>query len=158
DEARTASSYIQTSALEIIDVELTDYQSFYKDLQQRNDNFFLFIMFLFITTIMLAIFFALWFSKWITQPIDKLSHSAKEVSRGDLLGNPLAIHSKDELQLLADTFYNMRSNIYELVEEIKDQYELDRLDKEMELKQQQNQINPHFLFNTLNTVSKMAYL
>jgi len=33
DETRTASSYLQTSALEIIDVELTDYQSFYKDLQ-----------------------------------------------------------------------------------------------------------------------------
>jgi len=158
DEARTASSYIQTSALEIIDVELTDYQSFYKDLQQRNDNFFLFIMFLFITTIMLAIFFALWFSKGITQPIDKLSHAAKEVSKGDLLGKPVAIHSKDELQLLGDTFNNMRSNIHELVEEIKDQSELDRLVKEMELKQLQNQINPHFLFNTLNTVSKMAYL
>ena len=158
DEARTASSYIQTSALEIIDVELTDYQSFYKDLQQRNDSFFLFIMFLFITTIMLAIFFALWFSKGITQPIDKLSHAAKEVSKGDLLGKPVAIQSNDELQLLGDTFNNMRSNIHELVEEIKDQSELDRLVKEMELKQLQNQINPHFLFNTLNTVSKMAYL
>lgn len=158
DEARTASSYIQTSALEIIDVELTDYQSFYKDLQQRNDSFFLFIMFLFITTIMLAIFFALWFSKGITQPIDKLSHAAREVSKGDLLGKPVEIDSNDELQLLGDTFNNMRSNIHELVEEIKDQSELDRLVKEMELKQLQNQINPHFLFNTLNTVSKMAYL
>src|SRR5690625_24165 len=158
DEARTASSYIQTSALEIIDVELTDYQSFYKDLQQRNDSFFLFIMFLFITTIMLAIFFALWFSKGITQPIDELSHAAKEVSKGDLLGASVEIDSNDELQLLGDTFNNMRSNIHELVEEIKDQSELDRLVKEMELKQLQNQINPHFLFNTLNTVSKMAYL
>src|SRR5690625_6108965 len=103
-------------------------------------------MFLFITTIMLAIFFALWFSKGITQPIDKLSHAAKEVSKGDLLGKPVAIQSNDELQLLGDTFNNMRSNIHELVEEIKDQSELDRLVKEMELKQLQNQINPHFLF------------
>src|SRR5690625_2997426 len=158
DEARTASSYIQTSALEIIDVELTDYQSSYKDLQQRNDNFFLFIMFLFITTIMLSIFFALWFCKAITQPIDKLSHAAQEVSTGDLLGKPVAIHPTDDLHLLGCTFDYMMSNIHELVEEIKDQSELDRLVKEMELKQLQNQINPHFLFNTLNTVSKMAYL
>src|SRR5699024_11605365 len=107
--------------------------------------------------IMLAIFFALWFSKGITQPIDKLSHAAKEVSKGDLLGKPVAIQSNDELQLLGDTFNNMRSNIHELVEEIKDQSELDRLVKEMELKQLQNQINPHFLFNTLNTVLKMYY-
>jgi len=158
EEAGTASSYIQTSALEIIDVELTDYQSFYKDLQQRNDSFFIFIIFLFITTLILAIFFALWFSKGITQPIHELSHAAGEVSKGDLLGASVEIHSNDELKLLGDTFNNMRSNIHELVKEIKDQSELDRLIKEMELKHLQNQINPHFLFNTLNTVSKMAYL
>lgn len=158
EEARNASSYIQTSALEIIDVELTDYQSFYQDLKLRNDNFFIFIIFLSLTTIMLAVFFALWFSKGITQPIDKLSHAATEVAKGDLLGAPVEIRSNDELKLLGDTFNDMRSNIHGLVEEIKDQSELDRLIKEMELKHLQNQINPHFLFNTLNTMSKMAYL
>jgi sensor histidine kinase YesM len=158
EETRTASSYIQTAALEIIDVELTDYQSFYQDLQRRNGAFFVFIIFLSLTTIMLAIFFALWFSKGITQPIHQLSRAASEVSQGDLLGVPVTVSSNDELKLLGDTFNNMRSNIHGLVEEIKDQSELDRLIKEMELKHLQNQINPHFLFNTLNTVSKMAYL
>ena len=158
EETRTASSYIQTSALEIIDVELTDYQTFYQDLQRRNDSFFIFIIFLSLTTIMLAIFFALWFSKGITQPIHQLSHAATEVSQGDLLGAPVKVRSNDELKLLGDTFNDMRSNIHGLVEEIKDQSELDRLIKEMELKHLQNQINPHFLFNTLNTISKMAYL
>lgn len=158
EEARNASNYIQTYTLELIDVELTDYQAFYQDLKQRNDYFFYFIIFLTLTTILLSILFALWFSKGITQPIEQLSHAATEVSKGDLLGSDITIRSNDELGLLGDTFNDMRFNLHELVKEIRNQSELDQLIKEMELKQLQNQVNPHFLFNTLNTMSKMAYL
>ncbi|MFD1173199.1 sensor histidine kinase [Oceanobacillus picturae] len=158
EEARVASEYIQAAALEILDVELTDYQSFYTDMQQRNEDFFLFILLLFSTTILLAIFFALWFSKGITRPIAHLSHAARDVAKGKLTGEPVHVESNDELKVLGDAFNNMRSNIHGLVEEIKDQSELDRLVKDMELKHLQSQINPHFLFNTLNTVSKLAYL
>ena len=158
EEVRIAAGYIQESALELIDVELTAYQSIYKDLQERNGYFITFIIFLFLTTITLAVFFALWFSNGITSPINRLSQAAKEVAKGDLLGKPVEIHSNDELRLLGESFNNMRSNIHGLVKEIKDQSELDQLLKEMELKHLQNQINPHFLFNTLNTISKMAYL
>ncbi|MBO1913982.1 hypothetical protein J4G37_55355, partial [Microvirga sp. 3-52] len=55
EEVRVASGYIQASALELIDVELTAYQAYYKDLQERNRYFITFIIFLFITTIALAI-------------------------------------------------------------------------------------------------------
>ena len=158
EEARIAAGYIQESALELIDVELTAYQSFYLDLQVRNKNFVSFIFFLFLTTIALAIFFALWFANGITSPLNKLSRAAKDVAKGDLIGKPIDIQSNDELKVLGDAFNHMRSNIHGLVQEIKDQSELDQLLKEMELKHLQNQINPHFLFNTLNTVSKMAYL
>lgn len=158
EEAANASDYIAESTLEIIKLELTAYQSFYEDLQMRNNSFLLFITFLFMTTIILAVFFALWFSKGITHPLGKLSAAAEEVSKGELRGEPVTIRTNDELRLLGDTFNQMRSNIYELFEEVQDQSELDRLVKEMELKHLQNQVNPHFLFNTLNTISKMAYL
>ena len=158
EETRIAAGYIQEYALELIDIELTAYQSFYIDMQLRNEYFFMFIIFLFITTIALAIFFAIWFSTGITKPVNKLASAAAEVAEGNLLGKPVRVYSNDELQLLSNTFNDMRSNIHRLVQEIKDQSELDRLLKEMELKHLQNQINPHFLFNTLNTVSKMAYL
>jgi len=59
----------------------------------------------------------------------------------------------------------MRENIKELVAEIKEKAKLEKeikeyqlLLKESELKRLHNQINPHFLFNTLNTLSKKAYL
>src|SRR5699024_1044080 len=158
EETRNAARYIQEATLELLDVELTAYQPFYHDLQKRNDFFLLFIIFLFLTTIMLAVFFALWFSKGITQPIHALSAAAQEVSQGNLQGEKVHIQSNDELKLLGDTFNQMRANIHDLVEEIKDQSELDQLLKDMEIKHLQNQINPHFLFNTLNTMSKMAYL
>lgn len=158
DETRKASRYIQEATLELLDVELTAYQPFYNDLKKRNDYFFIFTICLFLTTIILAIFFALWFSKGITRPINVLSNAAQEVSKGDFEGELVTIQSNDELKLLADTFNDMRGNIHSLVEEIKEQSKLDQLLKDMELKHLQNQINPHFLFNTLNTLSKMAYL
>lgn len=158
EDVRIGAEYIQELALESIDEELTTYQVFYKDLQERNEYFFAFIIFLFLTTILLALFFAIWFSKGITRPVAQLSKAAKEVARGDLLGKSVEIQTNDELRLLGDTFNTMRMNIHELVKEIKDQSELDQLLKEMELKHLQNQINPHFLFNTLNTITKMAYL
>lgn len=158
DETIHAAGYIQEYTLDLVDSELTTYQAFYDNMQQRNHYFLYFIIFLFITSISLAIFFVLWFSTGITKPIKKLASAATEVSEGKLSGKPVHIKTKDELQLLGQTFNDMRSNISHLVQEIKEQSELDLLLQEMELKHLQNQINPHFLFNTLNTVSKMAYL
>ncbi|MDY0404760.1 sensor histidine kinase [Virgibacillus sp. 179-BFC.A HS] len=158
EEMRNTADYVQEATLELIDRELTSYQPFFEALKARNDHFLIFIIFLFTTMGLLAVFFAIWFSKGITDPIRRLTASAKEVAAGKLDGDPVHIASKDELELLGDTFNSMRSSLVELVQEMKNKSELDRLVKEMELKQLQNQINPHFLFNTLNTVSKMAYL
>lgn len=158
EDVRKNTEYIQEVTLESIDEELTAYQAFYKNLQERNEYFIGFILFLFMTTILLALFFAIWFSRGITRPIAKLSNAAKKMAKGELYGPAVTIQTGDELQLLGDTFNTMQMNIHELVKEIKNQSELDQLVKDMELKQLQNQVNPHFLFNTLNTISKMAYL
>ncbi len=157
-ELQSTSSYLQETTLDLIDIELTEYQSLYIDLQARNETFRLFILFLFMTTVMLAIFIAIRFSNGINKPIQILSTAAKEVSSGKFDGESVSIKSNDELKLLGDSFDTMRSNIRSLIDEMKDQSKQDQLMKELELKHLQNQINPHFLFNTLNTVSRMAYL
>jgi sensor histidine kinase YesM len=113
---------------------------------------------LFAAAFFLSTLLALWISGGITRPISYLSRAAKEISKGNLAGEDIKITTKDELKLLTETFNQMRSNLKVLVTEIKQQGELDKLLKELELRSLQNQMNPHFLFNTLNTVSKMAYL
>jgi sensor histidine kinase YesM len=52
----------------------------------------------------------------------------------------------------------MLSSLKELLAQKQEMAEKDRLVKELEIKALQSQINPHFLFNTLNVVSKLALL
>jgi sensor histidine kinase YesM len=94
----------------------------------------------------------------LTRPIIQLAHVAREIGAGRLDGPDVNPTTNDELRLLTITFNDMRRNLKQLIAEMKQKAELDRLVKELELKSLQSQINPHFLFNTLNTVAKMAYL
>lgn len=52
----------------------------------------------------------------------------------------------------------MSADLSILIEKDKQSLEMRRLVKELELLALQNQINPHFLFNTLNVLSKLAIL
>nr|WP_089967006.1 histidine kinase [Lihuaxuella thermophila] len=157
-EASKISRFIQETTLTLIDGELTNYRAFYRDMNQQQEYFRAMGIAVFASTILFSILFALWFSSGITKPITLLSKAAKEISLGHLGGEEVRVSTNDELRFLTETFNRMRFNIRCLVEEIKKKSELDKLIKEMELKNLQNQINPHFLFNTLNTVSKMAYI
>ncbi|PFN99389.1 histidine kinase [Bacillus sp. AFS076308] len=158
NEVLKVNSFIQESTLALLNNKLTDYQKFYDQMEQQNHYYKLLSISLFAAAFFLSTLLALWISGGITKPISLLSKAAKEISKGNLSGEDIKITTKDELKLLTETFNQMRSNLKVLVTEIKQQGELDKLLKELELRSLQNQMNPHFLFNTLNTVSKMAYL
>ncbi len=157
-ETENIQGYIHQTTLDLINSALTNYNGFYRNLQLKDRYFQKMGIFMFLSSIFLGLFFAFWFSRGITKPISRLSSAAREISKGKFDGPPVEVSTKDEMQFLAQAFNDMRSNIVQLIEEIKQKAELDRLLKEMELKNLQSQINPHFLFNVLNTISKKAYL
>ncbi len=158
NEAAKISAFIQETTLKLINSELTDYRVFYNEMDQKSTYLQWMGISLFVSMILSSLLMAFWFSRGITKPIHELAAAAKKLSKGDFTANKVVVRSRNELQLLADTFYRMQENIRGLIKEIKQKSELDQLLKEMELKSLQSQINPHFLFNTLNTISRRAYI
>lgn len=157
-EVRTVSSYIQEQTMTLLDDELSEYQVLYQSLQKRHQTYALFTLCLFTLSIGIALWMAYIIAGGISRPIVHLSRSAKEVSEGNFDGPNLHVSSKDEISVLNHAFERMRREMKVMIEEMKQKAALDQKIKDMKLKTLQNQMNPHFLFNTLNIVSRMAYL
>jgi two-component system sensor histidine kinase YesM len=102
--------------------------------------------------ILSAISIAFLISRQIVKPLKKLVIVMKIVEKGDF--NVQANFSgKDEVGHLAATFNNMVAKIKKLIEE---DY-LNRIrQKDLELQMLQSQINPHFLYNTLESIHMTA--
>ncbi|MBU9723700.1 MULTISPECIES: sensor histidine kinase [Bacillaceae] len=157
-EAEKVQDYIHETTLFLIDRELTKFQSLFTLVEKKVNSSNKMGLTISITILTLGIFFALWFSRGITRPIAHLTKAAEEISAGRFTGKDIQISNKDELYFLTKTFNEMKKNINQSVKDIEEKSKLAELLKESELRSLQNQINPHFLFNTLNTISRKAYI
>ncbi len=122
----------------------------YKDANSLRDNI---IMLCFVVVIMLTIL-TLFIAVDIVKPINKLVNGMKKVQAGES-NVQIQVDREDELGFLHKAFNEMSSEIHHLVNWV---YREQLTRKEAELKALQSQINPHFLFNTLEAINWMAQL
>ena len=151
-------SFLQDRTLQLLDDELTQFHSYYVELNGRNQYMEYMGFALFSTSFFIVLLFSLLISQNITKPIYQLTKAAHEIALGKLDGEEIKYNKKDELGFLTATFNKMRKDLIELFTQIQVKSEQVQLIKEMELKSLQSQINPHFLFNTLNIIGKLAYV
>lgn len=90
---------------------------------------------------------------WIVRRISHLVDSINQVKEGNL-DVRLENDSMDEIGVLYDNYNEMIERTSDLMDE---QYRMGISLKSAELKALQSQINPHFLYNTLDTVNWLAY-
>ena len=99
-----------------------------------------------------AAYILLWFlSRSITRPLDQLNSAMKTVQYKHL-NVSLDVKSRDEIGELTESFNYMMGRIHTLVNRV---YEEKLAQKNAEIEALQAQINPHFLYNTLDSINWM---
>lgn len=110
------------------------------------------------------------FTRSILKPLTDLGRAAGEISKGRYDAPPLAVHGGDEIGRTAQSFNLMQMEIRSTIHALEREAEMEKSLREKEAEaaqmqrrlqerrfaQLQSQINPHFLFNTLNTIAALA--
>lgn len=100
----------------------------------------------------LAMILANIFSRRIVRPVNQLVEAMKQIGSGDF-GIRLSVQGKDEMQYLTEKYNEMGEKIQLLIEQ---NYKSEIRKKEAEIMALNLQLNPHFLYNTLNIINMMA--
>lgn len=145
DGQRMLVSVSEFERMDWITVHRIPFKYLTKQADLIRDVMVLFFIVIVLATLMISVLMA-----WsVSRPIHKLSRLMRNVEKGDFQVD-LHIDSKDEIGILARSFNSMVSKIRELVQL---NYHIELRQKQAELYALQSQINPHFMYNTLETIS-----
>jgi two-component system sensor histidine kinase YesM len=169
-KAKSISGYLESYIKQLLDAKLTEGEWYQRRLADRVRLVRRINVLSIIVLAGCSLFFVLLLSRSITGPLRKLTKFSTSIAQGDFNLEPLPVDSSADINILAVAFNKMVRNIQEMIHELTAKSDLERQlhaeeYKNLQIAQQlnearflalQSQINPHFLFNTLNTVMRTA--
>lgn len=124
-----------------------------KDLiPQVSPNIFETIAKLGAVVLMVSLILAYLMSMMFTKPLSKLATAIRKTGRGDF-NSRIPVRGYGEIDQVIRRFNDMNDKIQQLIHE---NYEVKLLEKQAQINQLNTQLNPHFLYNTLNLINCIA--
>lgn len=119
--------------------------------EQLNDQLQSFVIFSILITfsiLVMEVLIMVTVLRSILNPVYQLCQVTSQIAEGDF-SKKAAIETDDELSILSDSIDNMSEHLEIMMHQIKED---ERKMRYAELRLLQEQINPHFLYNTLDTI------
>ena len=101
----------------------------------------------------LVVVFVMLLSRWLTRPTEQMLETIERIKNGETQLRVQPVGWSEELKVLGTEFNDMLDRVQAMAQE---EYKYRLLVERTEYKMLQAQINPHFLYNTLNTMSGIA--
>lgn len=101
----------------------------------------------------IVVIFVILLSRWLTRPTEQMLETIERIKNGETQLRVQPVGWSEELKVLGTEFNDMLDRVQTMAQE---EYKYRLMVERTEYKMLQAQINPHFLYNTLNTMSGFA--
>jgi len=126
----------------------------YQVILQQNQTITRMMIAIIAITITISVLMTLFLTTNLTNPLSKVICKVKGIANKEYDPVP-EIEGEDEIGILGKEINKLGSNVRQLIHDVQ---ENEKAKKDLEFKVLQNQINPHFIYNVLNSIKIMAEL